>query len=97
MEDNFSTDRGEDGFRMIQVLYAYWALYFYYYRISCTSDHQALDPETEDPWDIFSGISTPWALCRQGPQGWPHGHIEHVVSQGPERASTWFNALMMLS
>ena len=59
MEDNFSTDRGEDGFRMIQVLYAYWALYFYYYRISCTSDHQALDPETEDPWEIFSGISTP--------------------------------------
>ena len=55
MEDNFSTDRGE----MIQVHYAYWALYFYYYCISCTSDHQALVPEIEDPWEIFSGISTP--------------------------------------
>ena len=33
-----------DGFRTIQVDYIYWALYFYYYYISSTSDHQALDP-----------------------------------------------------
>ena len=59
VEDNFSTDRGEDSFRMIQVHYAYWALYFYYYCISSTSDHHALYLETEDPWEIFSSISTP--------------------------------------
>ena len=59
VEDNFSTDRGEGGFRMIQVHYTYWAIYFYYYCTSCTSHQQALDSETEDPWEIFSGISTP--------------------------------------
>ena len=59
VEDNFSTDGGEDGFRMIQLHYAYWALYFYYCCISSTSDHHALYLETEDPWEIFSGISTP--------------------------------------
>ena len=32
------------GFGIIQVHYIYCALYFYYY-ISFTSDHQALDPE----------------------------------------------------
>ena len=45
MEDNFPTDPGVgDGFRMIQVHYIYRALYFYYYYINSTSDHQALDP-----------------------------------------------------
>ena len=34
-----------DGFRMIQVHYIYFALYFYYYCISSTSDHLILDPE----------------------------------------------------
>ena len=45
MEDSFSTgqERG-DGCRMIQVHCVYYALYFYCYRISSTSDHQALDP-----------------------------------------------------
>ena len=32
------------GFGMIQVPYIYCALYFCYYYISSTSDHQALDP-----------------------------------------------------
>ena len=32
-----------NGFRMIQVHYIYCALYFYYYYISSTSDHEALD------------------------------------------------------
>ena len=45
VEDNFSIDpkgvRG--GFRMIQAQYIYCALDFYYYYISSTSDHQALD------------------------------------------------------
>ena len=47
MEDNFSMDLGwgdEDGFRMIQVHDIYCTLYFYYYDISSTSDHQVLDP-----------------------------------------------------
>ena len=29
---------------MIEAYYIYYALYFYYYHISSTSDHQALDP-----------------------------------------------------
>ena len=33
-----------DGFRMIKANSIYRALYFYYYYISSTSDHQALDP-----------------------------------------------------
>ena len=48
MENNFSTNRsgegvgrGVVGFRMIQVHYIYCVLY--YYHISSTSDHQALD------------------------------------------------------
>ena len=32
------------GFRMIQASYVYCALYFCYYYISSTSDHQAVDP-----------------------------------------------------
>ena len=44
MENNFSMDQGgKDSFRMIQMCYIY-SLYFYYYCITSTSDHQALDP-----------------------------------------------------
>ena len=35
---------GGMSFGMIQVHYIYCALYFYYYFINSTSDHQALDP-----------------------------------------------------
>ena len=42
-DDIFSTDRGEDGFRVIQAYYTYCTLYCYYYCISPTSDRQALD------------------------------------------------------
>ena len=35
---------GGDGFKMIEMHYIYWALYFYYYYSSSTSGHQALDP-----------------------------------------------------
>ena len=35
--------RGCDGLGMIQAHCMYYALYFYYYCISCTLDHQALD------------------------------------------------------
>ena len=38
-----------DGFGMIQVHYIYYALYFYVYYISSTSDHQALDPRGWGP------------------------------------------------
>ena len=38
------TREERDGFRMIQVHYIYCALYFYYYCISSTSDHEALYP-----------------------------------------------------
>ena len=46
MEDSFSTNVGGVGMvsGLIQVNYIYCALYFYYYYISSTSDHQALDP-----------------------------------------------------
>ena len=43
-EESFSTDWGGDGFRMIQAHYIYRALYFCYFYISSTSDHQASDP-----------------------------------------------------
>ena len=48
MEDNISTD-GEwrDGLGMMQLHYIYCALY--YYHISSTSDHQALDPGGWEP------------------------------------------------
>ena len=35
---------------MIRAHYIYYALYFYYYYISCTSDHQTLDPGDWGPW-----------------------------------------------
>ena len=38
-----------DGFRMIQAHYIYCALNFYFYYISSTSDHQALDPRGWGP------------------------------------------------
>ena len=45
MEDSFSMDLAVgDGFGMLQTHYMYCALYLYYYYISSTSDHQALDP-----------------------------------------------------
>ena len=45
----FFNRRGEgDCFRMFQVYYIYCVLYFYYY-ISPTSDHQALDPRGWGP------------------------------------------------
>ena len=44
LEDSFSSDAEGDGFRMIQAHHVYCALYFSYYCIRSTSDHQALDP-----------------------------------------------------
>ena len=38
-----SADGGDDGLGMIQEQYVYCAFYVYYYCISSTPDHQALD------------------------------------------------------
>ena len=44
MEDHFPRDQVEGvGFGMIQMHYIDCALYFYYYYISSTSDHWAID------------------------------------------------------
>ena len=36
---------GGEGFRMIEAHYTYCGVYLYYYYVSSTSDHQALDPQ----------------------------------------------------
>ena len=41
---------GDDGFQMIPEHCMYYVLYFDYYYISSTSDHQALDPRGWGPW-----------------------------------------------
>ena len=46
----FPWTRVGDGFGMIQAPFTYDALYFYYYYISSTPDHQALlDPGGREP------------------------------------------------
>ena len=42
-----------DAFWIIQVHYIYCALYFYFYYISSTSDHQALDPRAKETLRFF--------------------------------------------
>ena len=60
MEDSFSWTREVSRwFGMIQVHYIYCALYFYYYYISCTSDHRALDPGGWRPWPTTQGATEP--------------------------------------
>ena len=49
MQVNVSADPGGDGFGMTQACYIYCAFHFYYYYISSTSDHQALDPRGWGP------------------------------------------------
>ena len=72
MEDNFSMDWGQgDGFGMIQVHYLYCALYFCYYYISSTSDHQELDPGHWGPclrshtWRLGFRIQETWPQSSQ--------------------------------
>ena len=60
VEDSISMDqRGEvgDGLRMIQAHYFYFALDFYYYYISSTPDHQALDLKVCSPlaYMVYNG------------------------------------------
>ena len=56
----FYTDWRGGGFEMIQAHYMYCALYFYYYDISCISDHQALDPEGCGPLQERTQV---WHIC----------------------------------
>ena len=53
VEDNFSMDQGGsgEGLGTIQARYISCPLYFYY--ISSTSDHQALDP---GGWELIPGL-----------------------------------------
>ena len=68
MEDNFSMDWGQgDGFGMIQAHYIYCALYFCYYYISSTSDHQELDSGGWGP----SLRSHTWKLGFRFQETWP--------------------------
>ena len=48
-EDDFSLDVGRGEFGRIQAHDIYCALYLYYYYISSTLDHQALDPRSWEP------------------------------------------------
>ena len=57
MQDNFSIDQ-EDDFRMTQVNYIPCALYFYYYYISSTLDHQPLDPGGWEPLAYIMNFCT---------------------------------------
>ena len=59
MEDNFFTGVGGwGGIGVIQLHYIDCALYFYYYYISPTSDHQASDPRVGGPCSVgFPGGS----------------------------------------
>ena len=61
MQDNFSTNQGfGSGLGMIHMHYIHCALYFYYYCISSTSGHQALDPGCWRP--LFYVISSTVAV-----------------------------------
>ena len=53
--------RSVDGFRMIQVHYIYCVLYFYYYYINSTSDHQVLGPGA---WGPLSQVSLQGMVIR---------------------------------
>ena len=59
-----------DGFQMIQAHCIYCALYFYYYYISSTSDHQALDPGGLGGYvgDPCQGEER-WLACREQEAG----------------------------
>ena len=54
--ENFSTDLGGGGLGMIWAHYIYCALYFYYYYISSTWGHQALDPGGWGPLGLIPSL-----------------------------------------
>ena len=65
MEKIFPGTAERSAFEMIQIRYICCALYFYYYSISSTSDHQALDPKGRGPleWIRVGYFSSPrWVV-----------------------------------
>ena len=60
--------------------YIYRALYFYYYYISSTSDHETLDPEVRDPCSRGHGLS----ISSAGLSPWPWQRWAAV--EGPPQA-----------
>ena len=79
-------DRG-DGFRMIQAHYIYYAIYFYYYSISSTSDRQAIDPADWGPlpWSTIHSLTT-FLSDQKSVSAWPPplfcGAHKHTSFQG---------------
>ena len=78
MEDNFLWTRARDGFRMIPEHYIYCALSFYYYYISSTSDHPALDTGGWGPLLCRMGRGDPRRMSLR-----PGGEIEAALLQRP--------------
>jgi len=64
VEDNFSGRGLGDGLGMIQAHDTYCALYFYYYYISPSSDHQVLDARG---WGPCSRSLHPFPLASHFP------------------------------
>ena len=95
VEDNVSTHWGSawgDGFGTTQAQYVYGALYFYYYYISSTSGHLALDPRGWGPLQGGQPQSRS-SQVRPGMTGpnhsrlYPSGHVRSHAAD-PERQPT---------
>ena len=89
----FSMDQGSvgEGFGMTQEHYIHWALYFYYYCISSTSNHSALDPRgwgksESDGVSVMHDSFTTWQptrlLCPWKSPGKKTGVGCHSLLQG---------------
>ena len=88
VEDNMSTDQwGEVGndLRTIQAHYLYCALGFYYYYISSTSDHHALDSGGWNPWSSGPEFQQQERLWEE--PGGAHSNVlsARYGSKGPQR------------
>ena len=81
-----------DGFGMIQVYYTYCVLYFYYYCLSSTSDHEALDPGVWKPlidnlkWILF--YSDNWKINQWSVIRGQELNV-HIFSQLPSVTPCW--------
>ena len=76
---------------MIEAYYIYYALYFYYYHISSTSDHQALDPEVGELCFSELNLGKTWG-------GWS-SELFSLVPQSllprADRASLWMTEMVL--
>ena len=77
-----------DGFGIIQAHYMYCALYFCYYYISSTSDHQAVDPRGWGPltYRILGKCSSglPWVGGEEA-HTWSQLSFIVVLGEGPHK------------